>query len=68
MSSSFVVYGDSLDWKDLSAREVTKRVTSRVQAGSVVLFHNATRYTSEALSGILEALQQKGYTSSLSPG
>ena len=29
---------DSLDWKDLSAADITKRVTSKVQAGSIVLF------------------------------
>ena len=53
---------DSLDWKDLSAGEITKRVTSRVQAGSIVLFHNAALHTPEALPAILEALLQEGYT------
>jgi len=53
---------DSLDWKDLSAGEITKRVTSKVQAGSIVLFHNAALHTPEALPGIIEALLQEGYT------
>ena len=53
---------DSLDWKDLSAPDITKRVTSKVQAGSIVLFHNAAKNTPEALPGILEALLQDGYT------
>ena len=53
---------DSLDWKDLSAAEITKRVTSRVQPGSIVLFHNAAKHTPEALPGIIEALLQDGYT------
>ena len=53
---------DSLDWKDLSAAEITERVTSRVQPGSIVLFHNAALHTPEALPGILEALLQEGYT------
>lgn len=53
---------DSLDWKDLSATEITKRVTSKVQAGSIVLFHNAAKHTPEALPGIIEALLQEGYT------
>ena len=53
--------GDSLDWKDLSAAEITKRVTSRVQPGSIVLFHNAAKHTPEALPGIIEALLQDGY-------
>ena len=50
---------DSLDWKDLSAPEITQRV---VQAGSIVLFHNAAKHTPEALPGILETLLQQGYT------
>ena len=53
---------DSLDWKDLEAPEITKRVTSKVQAGSIVLFHNAAKHTPEALSGIIECLLQDGYT------
>ena len=53
---------DSLDWKDLSAQEITKRVTSKVQAGSIVLFHNAALHTPEALPTILETLLQEGYT------
>jgi len=53
---------DSLDWKDLSAADITKRVTSKVQPGSIVLFHNAAKHTPEALPGIIEALLQEGYT------
>ena len=53
---------DSLDWKDLSAADITKRVTSKVQAGSIVLFHNAALHTPEALPTIIENLLQQGYT------
>ena len=53
---------DSLDWKDLSAAEITQRVTSKVQPGSIVLFHNAALHTPEALPTILEQLLQEGYT------
>ena len=53
---------DSLDWKDLSASEITKRVTSQVRSGSIVLFHNAALHTPEALPTILEKLLQDGYT------
>lgn len=53
---------DSLDWKDLSAADITKRVTSKVQPGSIVLFHNAAKHTPEALPGILENLIGQGYT------
>lgn len=53
---------DSLDWKDLSAGEITQRVTAKVQPGSIVLFHNAAKHTPEALPAILEKLLQDGYT------
>ena len=53
---------DSLDWKDLSAADITQRVLSRVAPGSIVLFHNAAKHTPEALPGIIEALLADGYT------
>ncbi len=53
---------DSLDWKDLSAADITKRVTGKVCSGSIVLFHNAAKHTPEALPGIIECLLQEGYT------
>ena len=53
---------DSLDWKDLEAPEIVKRVTTKVQPGSIVLFHNAAKHTPEALPTILETLLQEGYT------
>ena len=52
---------DSLDWKDLSADEIYKRVTNNVKNGSIVLFHNAAKHTPEALPRILEKLQSDGY-------
>ena len=52
---------DSLDWKDLSAAEITKRVTSKVAGGSIILFHNAAKHTPEALPGIIEYLLSEGY-------
>lgn len=59
---SSVTFSDSLDWKDLSAGEITKRVTGKVQPGSIVLFHNAALHTPEALPAILETLLGQGYT------
>lgn len=53
---------DSLDWKDLPASEITQRVVTKVQPGSIVLFHNAALHTPEALPGIIEKLLQDGYT------
>ena len=52
---------DSLDWKDLSAQAIYERVTTRVQNGSIVLFHNAAKHTPEALPMILKYLKDNNY-------
>lgn len=52
---------DSLDWKDLSADEISSRVLKNVKSGSIILFHNAAKNTPEALPGIIEALLADGY-------
>jgi peptidoglycan/xylan/chitin deacetylase (PgdA/CDA1 family) len=53
---------DSLDWKGISASEITNRVLSNVSPGSIVLFHNAAENTPEALPGIIQSLLDDGYT------
>lgn len=53
---------DSLDWKKIPAAEITKRVTEKLQPGSIVLFHNAAPHTPEALPAILDFMIQEGYT------
>ncbi|MDR0916502.1 MAG: polysaccharide deacetylase family protein [Oscillospiraceae bacterium] len=52
---------DSLDWKEISAKEITQRVTSKVAPGSIVLFHNSALHTPEALPSIIEYLIRDGY-------
>lgn len=52
---------DSLDWKNLSADEITTRVTNRIAPGSIILFHNGAKNTPEALPKILEKLSSAGY-------
>lgn len=52
---------DSLDWKGLSAAELTKRVVEKCQAGSIILCHNNSDHIVEALPSIIEGLQAKGY-------
>ncbi len=52
---------DSLDWKDLSATEISQRVLKKVKPGSICLFHNAALHTPEALPTIIEELQKQGY-------
>ncbi len=53
---------DSLDWKEKGVDNMVKQVTSRVQNGSIVLFHNNSRDILEALPIILTDLDEKGFT------
>ena len=52
---------DSLDWKKLSVDEMYSRITSKVQNGSILLFHNGVENTPEALDKILTELEKDGY-------
>lgn len=52
---------DSLDWKGLSATEITSRVTKNVNNGSIVLFHNNSDNILEALPLVLANLINRGY-------
>ena len=60
MIITFVSSVDSLDWKKLPVDEMYKRVTSNVQNGSIVLFHNGVENTPEALDKILTKLKTDG--------
>ncbi len=52
---------DSLDWKNLSASQIVSRVLTKVNNGSIVLFHNQGLHTAEALEQIIVQLHNKGY-------
>lgn len=52
---------DSLDWKGLSAGEISSRVCSRVKNGSIVLFHNNSDNIINGLKMCLEFLIENGY-------
>ena len=53
---------DSLDWKDLSAGQITNRILNGVKPGSIVLMHNDGKNTLAALPAIIEGLKNKGYS------
>ncbi|NLW55080.1 MAG: polysaccharide deacetylase family protein [Firmicutes bacterium] len=53
---------DSLDWQNLSAEAMLNRVLSRVQTGSIILFHNAGKHTPQAVARLIPALRQRGYS------
>ena len=63
MGYSFIQWdADSLDYKGLSAEEITKRICSRVKNGSIILFHTGTKNTADALKMLLPQLAQQGYS------
>lgn len=53
---------DSLDWKGLSAQEITIRILNNVKNGSIILCHNNSDHILEALPIVLDRLQKKGFT------
>ena len=52
---------DSLDYTGLSVDEIVQRVVSRIENGSIVLFHNGVENTAEALDKVLTELSKQGY-------
>lgn len=52
---------DSLDWKGLSASDISKRVLSRVKNGSIILMHNNADNVLDALRLVLNRLKIDGY-------
>lgn len=53
---------DGLDWKGISALDITNRILTKVKNGSIVLFHNNSDHIVEALPMILDRLKMQGYT------
>lgn len=53
---------DSRDWQKKSVNEMVKTVVENAKNGSVVLFHNDTENTPEAVDKILEILGKEGYS------
>jgi len=54
---------DSLDWKDYGVDSIIDTVVNHdnLQNGSIILCHNGTKYTAEALENMIIGLQEKGY-------
>ena len=52
---------DSLDWKDLSATDISMRIINNVKSGSIILCHNNGLHTAEALPIVLDTLKNSGY-------
>lgn len=52
---------DSLDWKGISAVDITTRILNKVYNGSIILCHNNSDHILEALPMVLDRLQKRGY-------
>ncbi len=52
---------DSVDWKNISSKEIIKRVTSKVKSGSVIQLHTGTEHTADSLDEILTFLDDNGF-------
>lgn len=54
---------DSCDWKDYEPGEIVKQVmeNKKLGKGSIILFHNGAKYTSQALDQLLTDLEKKHY-------
>lgn len=52
---------DSVDWKELGEDVEYNRVKDNVKPGSIVLFHNNTKYTPNNLCRLLKELGADGY-------
>ena len=52
---------DSLDWKGISAEQITTRIVNNVQNGSIILCHNDSDHILDALAMVLDRLHSKGY-------
>lgn len=54
---------DSLDWKEYGRRELIDKVLKHknLASGSIILLHNDTKYTKNALDELIKGLKAKGY-------
>ncbi|MGN0316516.1 MAG: polysaccharide deacetylase family protein [Lachnospira sp.] len=55
---------DSLDWKDYGVDSIIKTVTQHkaLDNGAIILLHNGSKFTEQALDTLISTLQSQGYT------
>ena len=52
---------DSLDWKGISAKDITIRILNQAKNGSIILCHNNSDHILDALPMVLDRLKKQGY-------
>lgn len=57
------MHRDSLDWKEFGIDHEVNQVLNHKHLGngSIILFHNDTKYTPDALETIIKGIKEKGY-------
>ena len=55
---------DSLDWKNYGVSSIIDTVVNHkaLENGSIILMHNGSKYTADALQGVIDGLKKQGYT------
>lgn len=55
---------DSLDWKNYGAKSIIDTVVNHkaLNNGGIILMHNGSKYTADALQSVIDGLKKKGYT------
>lgn len=52
---------DTLDYKGLTGEQMWNRLKDKLKSGDIILMHNGTEHTAEALDKIIYNIQEKGY-------
>lgn len=52
---------DTLDWKDTTPQQMIDRVVPNLTYGDILLLHNDTKYTKDAIGMIIDSIKEKGY-------
>ncbi len=52
---------DSLDWKGISAQQITTNILNKTKSGSIVLMHNDSKNIVQSLPMTLDRLKGQGY-------
>ncbi|MGI6731315.1 MAG: LysM peptidoglycan-binding domain-containing protein [Anaerovoracaceae bacterium] len=52
---------DSLDWKEPGADQILSRVVDNVEPGAIILLHQSSAQTAEALPEIISRIKELGY-------
>ena len=52
---------DTLDYTGLNANQMWERLNNKLSNGSIILMHNGTEHTADALDFLIYKIQEKGY-------